>query len=186
MVYEPSDDSFLLEEQVKKLSKNKKFLDMGTGSGIQAIAAANSGAVKVVAVDIDKEAVKEAKTKGVYAIKSDLFQNVKGKFDVIVFNPPYLPFDEREDRQSAKETTGGKKGDELILRFLKQVKKHLEKNGKILLLISSLTPKEKIIKLLKQKKMSFKVLAKKNYFFESLEVLEISRKTGKIKSGEFL
>jgi methylase of polypeptide subunit release factors len=46
----------------------------------------------------------------------------------------------REDKESALATTGGKQGDELILKFLKQAQKHLTKKGIILLVLSSLTP----------------------------------------------
>ncbi|MBR9703265.1 methyltransferase domain-containing protein, partial [Candidatus Woesearchaeota archaeon] len=60
MIYEPEDDSFILESVVKKIvsAENPKFvLDLGTGSGIQALAASESGAKKVLAVDINPEAV---------------------------------------------------------------------------------------------------------------------------------
>lgn len=173
MIYAPSDDSFLLEEQVKKLSKNKKVLDVGTGSGIQALAAKDSGAKEVLAVDIDEESIKAAKKKNLQVVRSNLFQKVKGRFDLIIFNPPYLPLDEKEDSESAKATTGGKKGDEIILKFLKEAPKHLQRKGNILLLISSLTPKNKIIKSIKKNKLSFKVLSEKKLFFENLEVWEI-------------
>ena len=176
LVYEPAEDSFLFESVISKYSKNKSVLDMCTGSGILAKKALESGAKSVSAVDINKEAIKEVKSKGINAIKSNLFQKVKGKFNLILCNPPYLPKNEREDKQSSLATTGGKKGDELILKFLKQAKEHLEKNGIILLLVSSLTPMDKINKLLVHEKLISKVIASKKIFFENLEVLEIKNK----------
>ena len=99
MIYSPSDDSCLLEEQVKKYSKGKKFLDMGSGSGIQASAAKGAEASLILAVDINKEAIEILKSKGIPAVQSDLFLNIskENKFDIIAFNPPYLPKDKRED-----------------------------------------------------------------------------------------
>jgi release factor glutamine methyltransferase len=152
MIYQPAEDSYLLQKQVKKFVKQgMKVLDMGTGSGIQAITAKEQGA-EVLAVDINKECLKIPNVK---TLHSDLFQNVKGSFDLIIFNPPYLPEDEREPEDSKLATTGGKKGNEIIIKFLKQVKNHLKENGKILLLFSSLTPDmEIILKDFKTKKLS--------------------------------
>jgi methylase of polypeptide subunit release factors len=50
-----------------------------------------------------------------------------------------LPEDSREPRNSRINTTAGKKGDEIILRFLKEAKNYIKKNGKIFLITSSLS-----------------------------------------------
>jgi release factor glutamine methyltransferase len=176
VIYQPAEDSFLLEKEVKKVAKNKIFLDMGSGSGLQAKAALSANAKSVLAADVNPEAVKHLKSQNIPAIKSNLFSNIRGKFDVIAFNPPYLPEDRREDKESRLTTTGGKSGDEIILKFLKQVPSHLNNKGIILLLLSTLTPKEKIIKLLAKQRLSCKVLSSQKLFFESLEVWEISNK----------
>mgnify|MGYP001575006376 CR=1 FL=1 len=86
-------------------------------------------------IDIDEESLEFCRKKGITVLKSNLFEKIdkKEKSDLIVFNPPYLPEDKREDTQSARATSGGKKGNEIILKFLKKVEKHLEKEGKILL-----------------------------------------------------
>ncbi len=75
-------------------------------------------AKSVLASDISNEVVK--KLKGVKCIKSDLFSNIKGKFDTIIFNPPYLPYDKREPKDISLATTGGKKGYELLERLIKE------------------------------------------------------------------
>lgn len=173
MIYEPAEDSFLLEKVVRKYSKGKKVLDVGTGSGIQAEAALSFGAKKVLAIDIDEEAFEFCRRKKINCLKSDLFSKVNGKFGLIIFNPPYLPRDEREDSESARITSGGKKGDEIILRFLRSAGKFLEKNGKILLLLSSLTPRARILKIMKEKKFTKKIVAEEKVFMEKLEVWEI-------------
>lgn len=173
MIYSSKEDSLLLERAVKRESKGKVVLDMGAGSGMQSEAAIKSGAKFVLACDINSGFLKEIKDSRIKKAVSDLFSKIKGKFDLIIFNPPYLPRDEREDRQSALSTTGGRLGDEIILRFLREVKNHLSKNGKILIVISSLTPKDRIMNILKNKKLKKKTLLKEKLFMEELEVWEI-------------
>jgi release factor glutamine methyltransferase len=168
-LYQPAEDSWLLESQVRKFAKNKTVLDMGSGSGIQAKAAISSSAKLVLAADINPLAITHLKSLKIPTIKSDLFSNIKEFFDLIIFNPPYLPEDPREPKDSQLATTGGKLGDEIILKFLKQAPKHLNKEGKILLLVSSLTPLDRI----KALNFKFKSLSKKKIFQETLEVLEI-------------
>jgi release factor glutamine methyltransferase len=172
-MYPPKEDSYFLAETLRnffsrKNVKGKKFLDMGSGTGIQAEALLEFADQKNIScADIDKEAIEHLKIKGFKAIHSGLFSKVKGKFDFIIFNPPYLP----EDRyDKAKDTTGGKKGDETILRFLKQAKSHLNKSGKIFLLLSSLTPRKRIFNFLKKNFKVYEKLAEKKLFFETLEV----------------
>lgn len=173
MIYEPREDSYLLEKQVQKYSKNKKVLDIGSGSGIQALSALRNRAKSVLSSDINPQAVKYLKSINLKAVKSNLFSNIKEKFDLIIFNPPYLPYDLSESKESSLATSGGKNGDEIILRFLLQAKKHLNKSGKILLLISSLTPREAIKKLLKKLKFKSRVLDSNKLFMETLEVWKI-------------
>jgi methylase of polypeptide subunit release factors len=95
---------------------------------------------------------------------------------LIAFNPPYLPEDKREDKESALTTTGGKRGDEIIVKFLKDAKKHLNKNGIVLLLVSSLTPKEKILKILEKNSLKYEIISSQKFFFETLEVWNIEIK----------
>src|SRR3989338_1304496 len=99
MIYEPREDSVLLKKWVKKLVKGK-VLDMGTGSGVQALAALEK-TKDVLAADINPECVEYVKKKGVNALQSDLFSNITEKFDWIIFNPPYLPEDLRTRRFQA-------------------------------------------------------------------------------------
>jgi release factor glutamine methyltransferase len=168
MIYDPREDSYLLEKFVKKLVKGK-VLDMGTGSGIQAKAALEN-TKDVLAVDINPEAIKYCKESGLSVIQSNLFENVKGQFDWIVFNPPYLPEDESEPEDSKLVTTGGKEGNEIIIKFLDQAKEHLTLTGRILILISSLTGDPK--KLFED--YTFKLLGKEELFMETLFVFIIS------------
>ena len=142
---------------------------MGTGSGILSeVALEFLDKDKILAVDINSDAVEFVKSKGINVVCSDLFEKVDGKFDLITFNAPYLPLDEREPEDSRVATTGGKQGDEISVRFLEQARKHLSENGKIFLLVSSLTPMDEI------EKSNPKIVAKKKIDFEELMILEVS------------
>ncbi|MFH1971984.1 MAG: HemK2/MTQ2 family protein methyltransferase [archaeon] len=164
-IYEPREDSFLLNKYVRKYAQGK-ILDMGTGTGLQAMAALENPDNEVLAADINPEAVEYVKKKGINAIQSNLFENVKGTFDLIIFNPPYLPEDPREPADSRVATTGGKKGDEILKEFLKQAKSFLNKNGKILVVISNLTGNPKTI----FKDYSYQFLESEEIFMETLSV----------------
>ncbi len=171
-IYQPAEDSYLFSDFLKiYLSKNKinSYLDMGTGSGILSETASNFLDKKyILATDINPDAIKLLKKNKLNAIKSNLFSKVKENFDLITFNAPYLPFDPREPKSSQVATTGGKNGDEISIEFIRQAKKHLNKNGKIFLLISSLTPMNKI------KRFKHKIVARKKIFMEELLILEFT------------
>src|SRR3989344_2309934 len=119
MIYDPEEDSFLLAKYVDKFAKGK-ILDLGTGSGIQAEIALRH-TKNVLAVDINEEAVNYVKNKNIKAKVSDLFSNINEKFDLIIFNPPYLPNENLEDKESRLITTGGKYGYEILERFFSQI-----------------------------------------------------------------
>ena len=167
-IYDPREDSYLLQKYVRRLVYGR-VLDIGTGSGILAISALEN-TKDVLAVDVDEEAVLLVRKKGVNAKVSDLFSNISGKFDWIIFNPPYLLEDKDEDAESRVVTTGGKKGYELIERFFSEVKDYLNDGGRILLVFSSLSGD--VEEVIRKYGFKFKVLEEKKMFFERLFVVE--------------
>ena len=178
MIYSQSDDSYLMQEVLKEYSKkffknpNYKILEIGAGSGILAktLIELKIKRKNIFLTDIDKKTIQHLRKnfKKVNIIKSDLFKKIpKQKFDLIIFNPPYLPEDELEDKESRRATTGGKYGSEIINRFLIQSKSYLTKNGNILLLTSSLT------KRINLKNFRKKKIAEKKIFFETLFVWKL-------------
>jgi len=177
-VYNPAEDSFLMSESLKKYLKEKikdkqinkkiKILDIGTGSGIQAKTCRELGFKNILTADINPEAVKLMKKNKFKSVQSDLFSNLKDKkFSLIIFNPPYLP-ENKYDKEP--DTTGGRKGYEIILRFLKQAKFHLENNGEILILFSSLSKPRTIKKQAKHFGYNIRLVNKMNVSFERLFV----------------
>ncbi len=190
-VYEPREDSFLLrdcaEEYMQKhmqkhfLKENHGFsvLDMGTGSGIQAIAASKY-AEKVVAVDINgkaidklNEKIKSLGLRNVFAVQSDLFSGVSEKFDLIIFNPPYLPDESMDVFEGREALYGGEKGYEVIERFLEEAKNYLKGRGRILLLFSSLSNKIVVEGIMRREGYFFREIRRMKLSFESLYVYEI-------------
>ena len=183
-VYEPREDSSLLQEFVREHAFGR-VLDVGTGSGIQALTAAESVKVReVIAIDINETAIEELKQK-VKLIKkvkprqSDLFSEVEGQFDMIIFNPPYLPQDKVGNEIIEDPSLyGGKKGWEISERFFNEVSKHLVPGGKILFLFSTLTNKEKIEEIIENNLLIFERLGSKKLAFEELFVYLVEK--GKI------
>ncbi len=177
MVYEPREDSYLLQKWVSTLAKGK-VLDVGTGTGILALQACREGC-EVVAVDIDSEAVRALKKKaGVQGLKlevkfSNLFSSVRGVYDVIVFNPPYLPSDEEFHDPAIH---GGEKGCEVLNEFIRNAKNHLAPHGFLLFLFSSLTGKSEVEEVLRREGYSYQQLDSLKLDFEELYVYKAWRK----------
>jgi release factor glutamine methyltransferase len=180
-IYAPREDSFLLESVILKENLGgKKCLDMGCGSGIQSRAMFSAGAAEVVAVDINDFALKQTEKNTQFlghfsrlrVLKSDLFSEVKEKFDFISFNPPYVPSDSLRWR----DTDGGKKGRVVINRFLSEFPPRLKKGGILLLLVSSLNDEKEISKVLEEKGFEVSFAAKKKLFFETLFVIRAVKK----------
>ena len=106
------------------------------------------------------------------SLQSDLFEEVSGYFNVIIFNPPYLPQDKgiRDDA-----IYGGKKGWEISERFFKEVSNHLFPEGMILFLFSSLTNKQKIEEILYHNMLGWEELGEEKIAFETLYVYKITK-----------
>ena len=173
-IYEPREDSFLLAEVLEKELKVKKYeniLEIGCGSGLLSIIAARYS--KVTSVDINEKAVEITKKNmklnkvSLLVKKSDLFDNITGKFDLIVFNPPYLPDNDNIKGSEIWSENG------VINRFLKNVNKFLNKDGKILIVVSSLTGMKYIEDLTRKYGFSFKKVKTEKVPWEELIVLEI-------------
>ncbi len=156
----------------KSLFYKRSVLDMGAGSGILALTASKFSD-KVLAVDINKRAVSNLRGKGFQVRCSDLFSNVKSKFDIILFNAPYLPKQEGEPDDIALSVSGGKHGYEIIERFLSGLNSHLNDEGFALLLFSSLTDRSKVDSLIFNFGFSFSLESEKKFDFETLFLYKI-------------
>ena len=145
-VYSPAEDTFLIESALPDDLEGKNCLEIGTGSGYLSEVMAQRNPEKVVAVDINPEAVEEASERledfeNVEVFESDLFESVDGVFDIIVFNPPYLP-GEASEIGDEEIWSGGKEGKEVTEKFLEEVRDYLSEDGEVFFIASSLSELE--------------------------------------------
>lgn len=179
-IYMPHEDSYLIMSFIRKFSGDRRVLDMGCGGGILTYEASKN-AEFVYGCDINPEAInycienKIPICENIEFFISDMFSEVSGKFDLIICNPPYLPYDSREDGEARLWNSGGSEGWEFVGRFLGEAKKYLNPEGKILLLFSSLTGKDKVDKLISENGFNFECLKEKRFFYESLYVYLIEQ-----------
>jgi len=184
-VYEPAEDTFLLAENLV-VNRDDVVLDMGTGCGILGVLAAEK-ARKVVATDSNPHAVRcarmNAKLHGV-AEKMDMRQgdlfkplNKNEKFDLIIFNAPYLPSEAWEQKTwLGRAWAGGPTGRQLIDGFLAEAPKYLEKAGRILLVQSTLSNVEETVRKLEEKGLDVAVVAEKKVAFETIVLIQAKRR----------
>jgi release factor glutamine methyltransferase len=129
--------SHLLGEAVlAEVRPDDRVLDMGTGSGVNAILAASRGA-QVLAVDINPYALDAAQANaernGVadrVAIRhSDIFGDIDGRFDLIVFDPPFRWFTPRDHLEMATADPNYAR----MTAFFRGARAHLTDNGRMLI-----------------------------------------------------
>ena len=170
-VYDPSDDSYLLLKAID-VREGESFLEMGCGSGMAAIHASRAGA-SVVAADINPRAVDCARRNAlrngakVTVVQSDLFENIPQSFDVIAFNPPYLPDENEPKTWIERSWTGGEEGNEVAAAFLIEAHRHLTPNGRIFIILSSLGSLRSLLRTARELYVST-MLEEKHMFFESI------------------
>jgi release factor glutamine methyltransferase len=184
-VYEPAEDSLLFAENVV-VSKEDAVLDMGTGCGILGVVAA-AKAASVVAVDINPHAVRCAKENAninhvgqkMFFVQGDLFMPVSTgkKFDLILFNAPYLPSPPNEDDSwLGRAWSGGATGRQVIDRFIRDSPKHLKPTGRIFLLQSTLSNVDETVLRFREHGLESVIVADRTLpFFETVILLEIKR-----------
>lgn len=147
------ETEFWVGEAIKTIKTNKpiKILDIFAGSGCIGIAVQKHiKNAKVVFADIENRMV------GQKVIKSDVFSNIKGKYDYIFANPPYIPTSKKNKVQKSVleyepkiALFAGRDGMFFINKLLKDAQKHLNKNGQIFMEFDP--PQKKAIeKLLKK------------------------------------
>jgi len=167
-VYEPAEDSFLFVENLK-VKEGERVLDMGTGCGILGIVASEKASM-VLAVDINPYAVHCAKenaklnhvTDKMFFVQGDLFTPIKPnkKFDLIMFNAPYLPCEpEEKDEWLGLAWCGGVDGRAVIDRFICNVPKHLKSGGRVLLMQSTLADVDKTLEAFYKNGFEVKIVA---------------------------
>jgi release factor glutamine methyltransferase len=174
-VYEPAEDTFQLADNLDA-RHGEHVLELGTGCGLLAILAAKAGA-KVVATDINHSALECARANAVahgVADKidfrlGDLFEPIHDeRFDLVVFNPPYLPvrLEEALGDSPSVAWEAGPDGRAVIDRFLEGLPGHLAPKGRALFVQSSLADISKTLRVLEKSGFQVNILREKLPFEE--------------------
>lgn len=166
-VFWPHDDSIALVENCK-INRGDKVLDLCTGSGNIAIMSAYNGAKRVVAIDINPNAVKAAKEnvkshgfEGVVEVRSsDMFENIleDEKFDVITANMPF----EGHPAEDGAENNVYDPDFHANREFFEKIGKHLNSDGRVYISQSNFGDIDEVIKLAEEKGFSIKLIGKRD------------------------
>lgn len=171
------DTETLVEEVLNMVDKNEKIkiLDMCTGSGAIGVSLAYYlNKSQITLADISNEAIKIAKVNAkknkvqerTRFIKTDMFENIKEKFDIIVSNPPYIKtniihtLEKQVQNEPHMALDGGEDGLEFYKILIEEAPKYLEKSGKLFLEIGY------------DQKQEVENLARQNGNYEKIETIK--------------
>jgi len=176
-VYKPAEDSFLLADAaVRDAREGMRVLEVGTGTGfVSAVLKANVN-VELVATEINPYAARCARSNGIEVIRTDMFRGLKSGpcFDLIIFNPPYLPTPDEEKVPGWLNYAfdGGRDGRTAVEHFLDEVCEYLVPDGMILILVSSLTGIEYVKTKMESMGFDADIVGRARCFYEELVVLQ--------------
>jgi release factor glutamine methyltransferase len=157
------------------VGREDEVLDMGTGSGVGAVFAAKY-ARRVVAVDINPAAVRCAGINalingaegGIDVRHGDLFAPVQGeKFDLVLFNPPFLRGTPTDDRDRAWRSS------DVAERFAGGLREHLRPRGSALVLLSTFGDGGHFLHAFREHGLGFSVFAERRFVNERLTVFRV-------------
>lgn len=176
-VYQPEEDTILLyETAVREIKPHDRIIEIGTGSGFIA-SGMKEKSENVIATEINPYACTSAKNYGVETIRTDLLSGICGTFDLVVFNPPYLPTKKEEKLDDWLEYAldGGEDGRRTIKRFAEELGTVLSKAGRCLILVSSLTGIDEVRQIFSDQGFLSFIAAEKKVEDERLFVLQVIR-----------
>ncbi|MCL7395574.1 MAG: methyltransferase [Thaumarchaeota archaeon] len=179
-VYQPSEDTFLLMDVIKEVPYVRRALEVGSGSGAVSVNLAHKTDY-LIATDIDLNSChatlerlrKHNLRANTDVVCCDLLSAFResSSFDLIVFNPPYLPDECLKD----VSIFGGKHGVETSAEFLQQAHHALSHSGSILLVVSSISDLGKLWAVASKLKLNHKILKSVKLFFEEISVVEFKK-----------
>lgn len=157
-VWHPHSDARMLARFVfeHRLAEGGDVLDVFTGSGVLALAAARGGARSVTAIDVSRRALMTVRFNAwrngirIRALRGDVLAPVAGEqFDLILANPPYFPGDERlPGHTAARAWEGGFDGRVLVDRLCANVVRHLRHGGRLVIVHNSMTGERETVRRL--------------------------------------
>ena len=178
-VYVPAEDSYLLAENLE-IKEGQSVLEIGTGSGIVAMYASRL-TDKITVSDINFDACELARKnfeanniENIEILFGNMFEPVeKRKFDVILFNTPYLPTEDDEviDDTINYAFDGGLNGRKVIDLFLNEVGNHLNDGGIVQMIQSSISGNEETLEKLDNLGFIAEIKASEHFFFEDITLI---------------
>jgi len=177
-VYVPSDDTFLLARAVAaEVRPGMRVLEVGCGAALVSLVAARAGAI-VTATDLNPHAIAVARhnahENGVRldVVQADLLDGLAGPFDLVAFNPPYLPTapDEVVPGPLNLAFDGGKDGNGTVLRFAAQLGRLAQRPAVVLVVHSSLSDPAPLAAAMAALGYRCDVALEESHFFEKLAV----------------
>jgi len=197
-IYEPEEDSKLLLKHtiselkhylIGKQQKEISLCEIGIGSGFVSKNLANQFPninyygtdINKYAIELTKQEFKKQNTK-ITLYNKPYFQGFQNneKFNTIIFNTPYFPFESKQDNfetMSLKDRAiyGGENGYEVIIEFIKQCNDYLKNEGFVIMIFSSLSNLKYIEKILTRNLYDFEMLESENSFFEKIHCLKFKK-----------
>ena len=178
-VYIPAEDSYLLADNLE-IKSGQSVLEIGTGSGIVAMYASKlTDDITVTDINFDacllaEKNFKDNDIENIEILFGNLFEPVKNrKFDVILFNTPYLPTEDDEvlDDTINYAFDGGLNGRKVIDLFLNEVGDHLNDGGIVQMIQSSLSGNEETLEKLDHLGFIAEIAASEHFFFEDITLI---------------
>lgn len=175
-VYAPQGDSHLLREALRGVTfpPGARVLDICTGTGVLALAAARLGAAEVWAVDISPRAALAARCNAwlhrlpVHVVRGDFLDRTEGRrFDIVTANPPYVPCPDhrKAGRGRARAWDAGEDGRAQLDRLCRAAPRLLTPNGTLLIVHSSLCEPEVTVRMLTEAGLKASVVARRTQPF---------------------
>ena len=178
-VYIPAEDSYLLADNLE-IKPGESVLEIGTGSGIVAMYASKlTDNITVTDINFDacllaEKNFKDNNIENIEILFGNLFEPVKNrKFDVILFNTPYLPTEEDEvlDDTINYAFDGGLNGRKVIDLFLNEVSNHLNDGGIVQIIQSSLSGNEETLSRFDELGFISEIKESEHFFFEDITLI---------------
>jgi release factor glutamine methyltransferase len=161
------------EAVLAEVSDGDRVLDIGTGSGINAILAASRGAY-VVAVDLSPEARDAAQenaersglAKRIEIKQSDLFTEVEGPFDIIVYEP-HVRGRSLDERREVAATSESPRGVAIVVR---QARRHLSSSGRILFFVGPSSDRAQLMEVAAEEGFTSHLIAQEGLIRDGVTV----------------
>lgn len=180
-VYEPAEDTELLRRVLREQEPSlvgRRALDVGTGTGAVTRTLLDLGA-RVVAVDVSPHAATLARENapGADVVRGDLMGALRGPFEVVAFNAPYLPSEphERVEGWLDRAFHGGEGGVEVSERFVRDLPRVLAPEGRAYLVVSSRADLDRLRAAVRGAGLLEETVGTERWFFEEVAVWRLRR-----------